>query len=92
MSEIIIGRVKEIFWLTGKYLYNEVTEALISFGVDLQNRRGPGAVSGHVNGLSALILRQNSKALYTHCASHRFSLATGTSWKISSVRNLMDVI
>ena len=83
--------------LTGKDLYNEVTEALTNFGLDLQNCRGQGydgagAVSGHVNGLSALILRENSKALYTHCASHRLNLVIGTSCKISSVCNLMDVI
>ena len=47
--------------LTGKDLYNEVTEALSSFGLDLQNccgqgYSGAGAVSGHVNGLSVLIL------------------------------------
>ena len=48
---------------------------------------GAGAVFGHVNGLSALIMRE--KALYTHCASYRLC---GTSCKISSVRNLMNVI
>ena len=83
--------------LTGKDLYNEVIEALSSFGLDLQNCRGQGydgggAVSGHANGLSALILRENSKALYTDCASHRLNLVIGTSCKISSARNLMDVI
>ena len=83
--------------LTGKNLYNKVTEALSSFGVDLQYCRGQGydgagAVSGHVNGLSALILREHSKALNTHCASHRLNLVIGTSCKISSARNLMDVI
>ena len=46
--------------LTGRDLYNEVTEALTSFGLDLQNCRGQGydgagAVSGHFNGLLALI-------------------------------------
>ena len=50
--------------LTGKDLYNEVTEAWSSFGLDLQNCCGQGydvagAVSGHVNGLSALILTEN---------------------------------
>ena len=50
---------------------------------------GAGVVSGHVNGLSALIMRENSKALYTNCASHRLF---GTSCKISFVLNLMDVI
>ena len=82
--------------LTGKDLHNEITESLSSFGLDLQNLCGQGydsagAVSGHVNGLSALILRENSKALYTNCASHRLNLVVGTSCKISSVRILMDV-
>ena len=83
--------------LTGKDLYSEVAEALTSFGLDLQNCRGQsydgaGAVSGHVNELSALILRENNKALYTHCASLKLNHVIGTSCKISSVRNLMDVI
>ena len=83
--------------LTGKDLYNEVTEALISFGLDLQNFRGQrydgaGAASGHVNGLSASILRENSKVLYTYCAIHRLNLVIGTSCKVSSVLSLMDVI
>ena len=83
--------------LTGKDLYNEVTETLSSFGLDLQNccgqgYDGAGAVYGHVDGISALMLRENSKALYTHCASHRLNLVIGTSCKISSVRNLMEVI
>ena len=38
---------------------------------------GAGAVSGQVNGRSVLILRESSKALYTHCASHRSNLAIG---------------
>ena len=82
--------------LTGKDLYNEVTEVLSRFDLDLQNCRGQGydsagAVSGHVNGLSVLILRENSKALYTHYSSHRLNLAIGTSCKFSSVRNLKDI-
>ena len=76
--------------LTGKDLYNEVTETLSSFGLDLQNclgqgYDGSGAVSGHVNGLSVLILRENSKALYTHCASHRLNLVTGTSFHLCAI-------
>ena len=38
------------------------------------------------------MLRENSKALYTHCGSHRLHHVIGTSCKTSSVRNLMDVI
>ena len=76
--------------LTGKDLYNEVTEALSSFGLKLQNCRGQGydgagIVFDHVNGLSALILRENSKALYTHCASHRLNLVIGTSFHLCAI-------
>ena len=75
----------------GKNFYNEVTEAFSSFALDLKNCRGQGydgagAVSGYVNEVSALILRENSKVLYTHCASHRFNLVISTSC------NFMDVI
>ena len=70
--------------LTGNDLYNE---ALSSFGLDLRNCRGQsydgtGALSGHVNGLPALLLRENSKALCTHCASHSLDLVIGTSCTI----------
>ena len=75
--------------LTGKGSYNEFTEALNSFVLDFRNSR---VLSGHFNGLSALILRENSKDIYTHCASYRLNFVIGTSRKISSVRNLMDVI
>ena len=45
-------------FLTGKDLYNEVTEALSSFSLDLQNFRGQDynnadAISCHINVLSA---------------------------------------
>ena len=81
----------------GKDLYNEVTEALSGFCLVLQNCRGQGyggagAVSGYVNGRSAFILRENSKALYIHCASHKLNLVNGTSCKMSSAHNLINVI
>ena len=83
--------------LTAKDLYNKVTEALSSFVPDLgichgQSYDGGGAVLGNVNRLSALISRENSKALYTHCARRRLNLVIGTSCKILLMRNLMDVI
>ena len=57
--------------LTGKDLFNEDPEALSSFDLDLQNCHGQrydgaGVVSGLINGLPALIFRENSEALYRH--------------------------
>ena len=34
---------------------------------------GAGSVAGHINGLSAQILKRSPKALYTHCYSHRLT-------------------
>ena len=77
--------------LTREDLCNEATEALNGFGFDIRNcgRQGcdgPGAASVHANGRSALIFREDSKALYTYCASHRLNFVTGTPCKISTVQ------
>ena len=63
--------------------------------LDIQNCRGQGydgagVVAGKVNGLAALFLKENPKALYTHCASHRLNLSICSFCDIVSVRNLMS--
>ena len=85
------------YGLTGKDLYNEIISSLQSFNLDIQNCReqgydGAGAVAGKVNVLAALFLKENPKALYTHCASHRMNLAICSSCDIASVRNLMSTV
>ena len=52
--------------LTGKDLFKEVVDTLNELELDLKNCRGQGyygagAVSGVVNGLSALILKENER-------------------------------
>ena len=83
--------------LTDKDLFKEVVDTLNEPRLDLkicrrQGYDGAWAVSSVLNGLSALILKENEKALYTHCANHRFSLAISTSCKITRIRNLMNTI
>ena len=83
--------------MTGKNLYNEIITSLESFNLDIQNCRGQGydgagAVAVKVNGLAALFLKENPKALYTHCASHRLNLAICSSCDIVSVKNLMSTV
>ena len=83
--------------LTGKDLLKEVVDTLNELELDLKNCRGQGydgagAVSDVVDGLSALILKKNEKALCTHSANHRLNLAINTSCKIISIRNLMNTI
>ena len=83
--------------LTGKDLFKEIADTLNELGLDLKNFQGQGydgtgAVSGVVNGLSALILKENEKAFYTHCVNHRLNLGISTSCKITSIRNVMNTI
>ena len=49
-------------------------------------------MAGKVNGLAALFLKENPKALYTHCASQRLNLAICSSCNIISVINLMSTV
>ena len=49
-------------------------------------------MAGKVNSLAALFLKENPKALYSHCASHRLNLAIYSSCDIVSVRNLMSTV
>ena len=83
--------------LTVTDLFKEVVNTLNKLGLDLKHCRGQGyngarAVSGVVNGFSALILKENEKALYTNCANHRLNLAISPLCKITSNRNLMNTI
>ena len=49
-------------------------------------------MAGKVNGLAALFLKENLKALCTHCASQRLNLAICSSCAIVTIRNLMSTV
>ena len=73
--------------LTGKALAETILTEIGNLTLDINNCRGQGydgaaSVSGHINGLSAHILRINEKAVYTHCYSHRLNLAVAASCSI----------
>ena len=83
--------------LTDKDLFTGVVDTPNEPRRDQKICRGQGydgawAESGVANGLSALILKDNEEALYTHGAKHRLSLAISTSCKITRIRNLMNTI
>lgn len=54
-----------------------------------QGYDGAGAVVGHINGLSAHILKLNPKALYTHCFSHRLNLSICDSLSITEITEML---
>ena len=83
--------------LPGKALPQTVLGGLIDLGLDIGNCCGQGydvaaAVSGRINGLSAHICKINSKAIYTHCHSHRLNLVIDASCNIQCVLNVFNQI
>ena len=83
--------------LSGKALAETILTEIGNLTLDINNCPGQGydgaaSVSGHINGLSAHILRINEKAVYTHCHSHRLNLVVAASCSIQYVRNVLDQI
>ena len=83
--------------LSGKALAETILTEIGNLTLDINNCRGQGydgaaSVSGHINGLSAHILRINEKTVYTHCHSHRLNLVVAASCSIQYVRNVLDQI
>jgi hypothetical protein len=80
--------------LSGAQLAKRILEALSDLTLSIDDCRGQGydgagSVAGHVNGLSAHILRLNEKALYTHCYSHRLNLSACDSLAIIEVKTML---
>ena len=73
--------------LSGKDLAETILTEIGNLTLDINNCRGQGhdgaaSVSGHINGLSAHILRIIEKAVHTHCHSHRLNLMVAASCSI----------
>ena len=69
------GEIRDEFVLTGKALAETILTKIGNLTLDISNCRGQrydgaASVSGHINGLSADILRINEKAAYAHFHSH----------------------
>ena len=83
--------------LSGEQLAKLIVDALNELTLSIDNCRGQGydgagAVAGHINGLSANILRLNEKALYTHCYSHRLNLAVCDSLTVVEVNTMLKQV
>ena len=81
--------------LSGKALSETLLEAIAELKLDINDCRGQGydgaaAVSGSKNGMAAHIIKENPKAIYTHCFSHRLNLSICISCKIQSGANIME--
>ena len=91
-----LGFLHYYFGFSGKALAETILVGLINSELGIRSCRqdynGAAAVSEHINGLSAHILKINSKAIYTHCHSNRLHLVFGASYNIQCIRNVFDQI
>ncbi|XP_066916669.1 52 kDa repressor of the inhibitor of the protein kinase-like [Clytia hemisphaerica] len=97
IKEDFVGFVHLKDGLTGKALSNAIVKRVSDLKLDIMNCRGQGydgagSVSGEKNGAVAHILRLNRLALYTHCFSHRLSLAVCKGFQITSVSNMLEIV
>ena len=97
VKEEFLGLLYCHLGLSGKALAETVLGGLVNLVLDNRNCCGQGydgaaAVPGHINGLSAHICKNNSKARHTHCHSHRFNLVIGASCNIQCVQRAFDQI
>ncbi|XP_046844766.1 52 kDa repressor of the inhibitor of the protein kinase-like [Xenia sp. Carnegie-2017] len=83
--------------LSGENLAKLILDKLKDLGLPIEDYRrqgydGAGAVAGCVKGLAAQILKLNSKALYTHCYSHRLNLSVCDSLSDIEVKKVLNKI
>ncbi|XP_065681485.1 52 kDa repressor of the inhibitor of the protein kinase-like [Hydra vulgaris] len=81
----------------GKDLFNVLLNCVSNLNLDIKNCRGQGydgasSVTGYINGLSAQVLNINSKALYTHCHSHRLNLSICESCNVQLVSEVFNKV
>ena len=83
--------------LSGKALSETLLRAISELNLDIHDCRGQGydgaaAVSGHKRCMTAHITKENPKAIYTYCFSHRANLSICKTCKIQSIGNMMEQI
>ena len=83
--------------LSGKALSKTLLEAVSELKLDINDCRAQSydrtaAVSASKNNMAAYIIKENPKAVYTHCFSHKLNLSICKTCKIQSAANIMKQI
>lgn len=82
---------------SGQALATLVLDQLKVYGLSIEKLRGQaydgaGAMAGKVNGMAAIIQREQPKALFMHCASHCLNLAVVAITSVAAVRNMWSTM
>ena len=98
------GQIREVFLkfvfltsTTGKAIADNIKKEINKMGLDIsycrgQSYDGAGNMSDKCIGAAKLILDDNSKALFVHCASHRLKLCVARSCDIPTIKKLFGFI
>ncbi|XP_063215616.1 zinc finger MYM-type protein 1-like [Bacillus rossius redtenbacheri] len=86
-----------VYDVTGAGIASTIKTELLKLGLEMTNLRGQGydgagAMSGHLNGVQAIIRKDCPKALYTHCSSHVLNLCLNYAAKTDVIRNCFFTI
>ena len=81
--------------VSGEAIANDILAKLVEWQLQPQLLRGQaydgaGAMAGKSKGVASRISSKHSKALYTHCASHRLNLCVTKCCTIREVSNMMQ--
>ena len=81
--------------ITADSLVSIIKDVILRFNIKLENCRGQcydGAsnMKGHISGVSAQLLREEPRAIYTHCYGH--SLNSACQDTIRSIKVLKDAL
>lgn len=99
-----VGAIKEEFIrfiecekVDAESLVSYITENLKELSLSLADVRGQGydgagCMAGQKAGVSTRILKENHKAIYFHCSSHRLNLVIATCSNVRGVKKMMDAI
>lgn len=87
----------EMVSTTGTVIKNTIEQKLVSIGLNIENIRGQGYdggsnMSGRINGVQALILKEQPLAFYTHCFNHSLNLCLSKACEVSAIKNMNGII
>ena len=83
--------------VTADSLSSAILNVIQSTGIDVgfchgQGYDGAAAMSGHLNGVQAIIRKSYPLALYTHCANHCLNLSLSKACILPIIRNSLGAI
>ena len=94
-TEVFVAFCECVTSVTERAIAHSILLKLSQWQLELEHLRGgaydgAGAMAGKYKGAASCIITKPPKALYTHCASHRFNLCGVKCCSIREISNTME--